>query len=244
MEYKTIQTRKIYEEVTDSLLNMLRNGEFKPGDKLASVEQLAKNFQVGRSAVREALSGLRALGVVEMRQGEGTYITRFDAAKFALPVEAALLMKREDIKELSEVRKILEVGAAGSASVNYVAEDLQAMEQALQTMAEAECHGELGEKADLDFHLAIAKATHNQMLINLMSSVSNIMVESMRETRILLLYSEERMASLFIEHQLIFQAIKERNAEKAQNFMLMHLVGVENVLSKHWEAKETSQELS
>lgn len=235
MAYKTIQTKKIYEEVTDSLLSMLRNGEFKPGDKLDSVEQMAKNFNVGRSAIREALSGLRALGVVEMRQGEGTYITQFDASKFSMPVEAALLMKREDIKELSEVRKILEVGAAGSAAVNYLTQDLQAVENALEMMEEAECHGELGEKADLEFHLAIANATHNRMLINLMSSVSELMVESMRETRYLLLYSENRMTSLLEEHQLIYRAIKERKPEKAQSYMLNHLIGVEKVLNKHFE---------
>ena len=238
MGYKTIQTKKIYEEVTDSLLAMLRSGEFKPGDKLDSVEQMAKNFNVGRSAIREALSGLRALGVVEMRQGEGTYITQFDASKFALPLETALLMKREDIRELSEVRKILEVGAAGAASANYRSDDLQAMEKALRTMEKATCHGELGEKSDLEFHLAIAKATHNQMLINLMTSVSDIMVESMKETRYLLLYSEERMASLFKEHQSIFQAIKERNPEKAQRCMLEHLLGVEKLLSKHLDSQE------
>ena len=233
MGYKPIRTKKIYEEVTDSLLEMLKTGQFKPGDKLDSVEQMAKSFNVGRSAIREALSGLRALGLLEMRQGEGTFVTSFDASKFSLPVASALLMKREDIKELSEVRKILEAGAAASAAINYQADDLIPMEKALKAMQEAKGEGELGEKADLDFHLAIANATHNQMLINLMSSVSDIMVESMRETRLLLLYSEKGMASLFKEHQLIFKAIKERDANEAQKSMLDHLIGVEDVLSKH-----------
>ena len=235
MEIKPIRTRKIYEEVTDSILEMIKSGQFKTGDKLDSVEQLAKSFNVGRSAIREALSGLRAMGLVEMRQGEGTYITSFDASKFSLPLSSALLMKREDIKELSEVRKILEVGAVASASINHADEDLMAMEEALNAMKEAKGQGEIGEKADLDFHLAIAHATHNKMLINLMSSVSEIMVESMRETRQLLLYSEEMMASLVEEHQLIYQAIKARNIEEAQKNMLNHLIGVEKVLSHYIE---------
>lgn len=235
MEIKPIRTRKIYEEVTDSILEMIKSGQFKTGDKLDSVEQLAKSFNVGRSAIREALSGLRAMGLVEMRQGEGTYITSFDASKFSLPLSSALLMKREDIKELSEVRKILEVGAVASASINHDDEDLLAMEEALNAMKEAKGQGEIGEKADLDFHLAIAHATHNKMLINLMSSVSEIMVESMRETRQLLLYSEEMMASLVEEHQLIYQAIKARNIEEAQKNMLNHLIGVEKVLSHYIE---------
>lgn len=235
-----IKTKKIYEEVTDSLLEMFKSGHFKPGDKLDSVEQLAKNFSVGRSAIREALSGLRAMGLVEMRQGEGTFITLFDATKFSLPIATALLMKREDIKELSEVRKILEVGAAGSTCVNHQVEDLLPMEQALQAMHDANGQGEIGEKADLDFHLAIANATHNQMLINLMTSVADIMVESMRETRRLLLYSEKGMATLYKEHHLIFEAIKSGQSDKAQKYVFDHLIGVENVLSEYldYESKE------
>lgn len=233
MEFKQIRTKKIYEEVTDSILEMIKAGQFKAGDKLDSVEQLAKNFNVGRSAIREALSGLRAMGLVEMRQGEGTYITSFDASKFSLPLSSALLMKREDIKELSEVRKILEVGAVASASINHKEEDLLPMERALKAMKEAKGQGEIGEKADLDFHLAIAHATHNKMLINLMTSVSEIMVESMRETRQLLLYSEEMMGSLYEEHQLIFDSIKARKTEEAQKNMLDHLIGVEKILSQY-----------
>lgn len=233
MEFKQIRTRKIYEEVTDSILEMIKTGQFKAGDKLDSVEQLAKNFNVGRSAIREALSGLRAMGLVEMRQGEGTYITTFDATTFSLPLSSALLMKREDIKELSEVRKILEVGAAASAATNHEAEDLLHMEEALKAMKEAKGQGEIGEKADLDFHLAIAHATHNKMLINLMTSVSEIMVESMKETRLLLLYSQEMMGSLYEEHQLIYESIKARRSEEAQKNMLTHLIGVEKVLSKY-----------
>lgn len=233
MGYKIVKTRKIYEEVTDSLLEMIKNGQLKAGNKLDSVEQMAKNFGVGRSAIREALSGLRAMGLVEMRQGEGTYITPFDASKFTLPAATAFLMKKEDIKELSEVRKILEVGAAGSAAINHQEVDLIPMEDALQAMEDAKGEGELGEKADLDFHLALAQSTHNQMLINLMGSVSDIMVESMRETRRLLLYSEESMTTLLMEHQLIFKAIKARDFDQAQKYMYNHLVEVEKVLSEY-----------
>lgn len=233
MEYKQIRARKIYEEVADSLVAMLKNGDLKPGDKLDSVEQLARNFDVGRSAIREALSAMRAMGLVEMRQGEGTYIKQFDASRFSLPVAAALLMKREDVKELLEVRKILEVGAAGSAAEKHKEADLAPMVEALQSMEEAKGNGELGEQADLAFHLAVAHATHNQMLINLMNSVSEIMMETMRETRRLWLHSENRTAELLKEHWLIFEAIKKRDSALAQKHMLNHLVEVEQALAEY-----------
>ncbi|WP_174614850.1 FadR/GntR family transcriptional regulator [Virgibacillus ihumii] len=235
MDIKPIKTRKIYEEVSDSFIDMLKKGELQPGNKLDSVEQLAKSFDVSRSAIREALSGLRAMGIVEMRQGEGTYIKEFDASKFSLPVATALIMKRDDIRELSEVRKILEVGAVELAAQNRLQHELEPIEKALLDMKGAKGRGDIGEKADLDFHLAIAKASHNKMLINLMSSVSDIMVESMRETRRLLLYSEEKSQQLYKEHERIFAAIKSRNPDGAKDAMLNHLVEVEQVISEYIE---------
>lgn len=233
MEYKPIKPKKIYEEVADTLLEMIKNGKLKPGDKLDSVAQLAKSFAVSQSVIREALSGLRAMGLLNMRQGEGTYVTKYDASRFYLPVTTAFLMKKEDVKELFEVRRILEVGAAASAATNHDANDLASMEKVLQEMVDAKGDGELGERADFNFHLAIANATHNDMLVNLLSSVSEIMVETIRETRRLLLYAEGRDEQLLAEHRLIYNAIKAREPEKAQKYMLDHLIGVEQLLAKY-----------
>lgn len=71
MKYKQIKTKKIYEEVAEALLESIKSGELEPGDKLDSVQALADSFQVSRSAVREALSALKAMGMVEMKQGKG-----------------------------------------------------------------------------------------------------------------------------------------------------------------------------
>lgn len=78
MKYKQIKTKKIYEEIADALIESIRTGELLPGEKLDSVQALSENFQVSRSAVREALSALKAIGLIEMKQGEGTYVKQFD----------------------------------------------------------------------------------------------------------------------------------------------------------------------
>lgn len=233
MAYKPIQPKKIYEEVSESILNRLKAGELKPGDKLESVEQLAKSFNVSRSAVREALSGLRAMDVIDVRQGEGTYITYFDAAKFSLPASAALLMQKENIRDLTQVRKILEVGAAGLAALHYREEDLENMREALQAMKDARDKEELGEQADLDFHLAIMNATQNEMLLNLLKSVADMTMELMRETRRLVLYTKEGSVKLYNEHTLIYEAIKSRDSMLAKKYMTDHLDGVSEVVSKY-----------
>lgn len=238
MQNKRIQIKKIYEEVADALITMIKNGELKPGDKLDSVEQLAKSFDVSRSAVREALSGLRAMGLVVMRQGEGTFVTQFDASNFSLPVNAGLLMKIEDIKELYEVRKILEVGAARSAAIHHKEEDLIPLQEAIGEMEHAKNNGEIGEDADMRFHLAVANATHNEILIHLMRSVSEVMISVLRETREVLIYSEKKTESLINEHQMIYDAIKAREPEKAYRFMLDHLCNVEKSLEKYMKFRE------
>lgn len=107
MKYKQIKTQKIYEEVADALLDMIKNGELKPGDKLDSVQALAESFQVSRSAVREALSALKAMGLVEMKQGEGTYLKEFELNQISQPLSAALLMKKRTSSSCSRSENCL-----------------------------------------------------------------------------------------------------------------------------------------
>ncbi|GGJ97209.1 HTH-type transcriptional regulator LutR [Lentibacillus kapialis] len=233
MAYQKIQTKKIYEEVAESIIDKIRNTQLKPGEKLPSVEQLAANFDVGKSAIREALSGLRSMGLLEMKQGEGTYVKSFDPSKFSLPVTIAFLMKKNDVKELYELRKILEVGTASLAAKVHNEEDLIPIEKALIVMGNAKGDEDLAASADMDFHIAIAHAAHNQLLLNLISSVSGLISETIRETRKVLLYSENRSETLYMEHERIFNAIKNRKPEEAHEHMYTHLDEVNRELVQY-----------
>ena len=238
MEYKPINTKKSYEEIADTLIHSIKVGELKPGDKLDSIEQLSKSFEVSRSVIREALSGMRAMGLIEVKQGEGTYIAHFNPANFNLPVRMSFLMKREDVKDLFEVRKILEVGSAKTAAINHNESDLLKIKESLNQMKLINReNGKHGEIADFKFHLSIAEATHNRILINLLNSVSDIMHETIRESRKLIFYSGDNGDQLQKEHQLIYEAIKARKAEEAQTYMLNHLQGVENLVLNYIERK-------
>ncbi|MDP4549957.1 FadR/GntR family transcriptional regulator [Alkalihalobacillus macyae] len=234
MTYKQIKRRKIYEEIADQLLDKIKSGELSPGNKLDSVQSLAEGFDVGRSAVREALSALRAMGLVEMRQGEGTFIKQYDPSTLSQSLSTGILMNRQDTIELLEVRKILETGCAASAAEKRTEEELFQIQQALMDMEKAVSRRELGEQADLQFHMSITAASHNRLLIDLMNHVSQLMVDSMRETRKLSLYSEAAiLEKLFIEHKEIFLAIKTKDSERAQQAMLHHLNEVETFLLNH-----------
>ncbi|MGG3842936.1 FadR/GntR family transcriptional regulator [Anoxybacillus kestanbolensis] len=232
--YKQIKPKKIYEEVAEAILHMIQTGQLKPGDKLDSVQQLAENFQVGRAAIREALTALRAMGLIEMRQGEGTYVREFDPAMLSFPISTAILMSKEDVAHLLEVRKLLEVGAAGLAALKRTEEDLRAMQSALTQMREVIGDEELGEKADFLFHMAIAEATKNPLLVSLMNNVSGMMMETMRETRRIWLFAKQATTEQLLEdHIAIFEAIRDQNAELAQERMKEHLGHVEKVLANY-----------
>ncbi|MEI2457714.1 L-lactate utilization/bacilysin biosynthesis transcriptional regulator LutR [Bacillus subtilis] len=236
MKYKQIKTKKIYEEVADALLDMIKNGELKPGDKLDSVQALAESFQVSRSAVREALSALKAMGLVEMKQGEGTYLKEFELNQISQPLSAALLMKKEDVKQLLEVRKLLEIGVASLAAEKRTEADLERIQDALKEMGSIEADGELGEKADFAFHLALADASQNELLKHLMNHVSSLLLETMRETRKIWLFSKKTSVQrLYEEHERIYNAVAAGNGAQAEAAMLAHLSNVEDVLSGYFE---------
>lgn len=234
VEYKRIKPKKIYEEVAETLLENIKEGSLKPGDRLDSVQQLAENFQVGRSAIREALSALRAMGLLEMKQGEGTFVREFNSDMLSLPVTSAVLMNKNDIEHLLEVRKVLEIGAVRAAAQKRTDVDLKQLSDSLEQMKGAFGNEELGEKADFAFHLAIAKASQNPLLVKLMNNVSEMMIETMKETRRIWLYAEEKTAErIYKEHQQIYEAILSQHAEDAQHFMMSHLDNVEHVLMKY-----------
>jgi GntR family transcriptional regulator, transcriptional repressor for pyruvate dehydrogenase complex len=242
VNYKKIKPKKIYEEVAEAIYEMIRSGQVKPGEKLDSVQQLAENFQVGRSAIREALTSLRAMGLVEMKQGEGTYVNEFETDRITFPLSIAILMNKEDFAQLLEVRKIIETGTAAAAAKKRTNQHLEMMEKALEEMKSANGDEELGEKADLQFHLALTDAAQNPLLLSLMNHVSGLMGETMKETRRVWIFSKQTtVVRLYEEHMAIYKAIKDQDEEKARKFMLVHLENVEEILQRYFQSTNISK---
>lgn len=235
MNYKQIKPKKIYEEVTEAIYGMIRSGQLMPGDKLDSVQQLAENFQVGRSAIREALSALRAMGLLEMKQGEGTYVKAFQSEQIHFPLSTVILMNKKDIKNLLEVRKIIETGAVAIAAKNRTEENLNAMKDALADLKKAYENEGLIEKADFKFHLAIAEASQNVLLASLLNHISELTQEAMKETRKISEFSKQASSEeIYEEHLEIYKAISESDGNSAAGAMLKHLDHVEAILKRYF----------
>lgn len=227
MKLKPVKTRRIYEEIVEQIRLLVAEGHVKAGDRLPSERDLAERLQVSRASVREALSALEMMGLLEIRSGEGTYIKQVNIESVVAPLAWVLSMEKDTVLELLEVRKILETQAAVLAAERAEAEELQEMREALEEMKRDLEAGRLGDAPDHSFHYAIARATKNKILIRLMNAISDTMQQTLKASRTKLYEGEGMPERLYKEHEGIFKAIEAKSAEQAQTLMLEHLQGVE-----------------
>lgn len=227
MKLKPVKTRRIYEEIVEQIRLLVSEGHVKAGDRLPSERDLAERLQVSRASVREALSALEMMGLLEIRSGEGTYIKQVNIDSVVAPLAWVLSMEKDTVLELLEVRKILETQAAVLAAERAESEELSEMRDALEEMKRDLVTGRLGETPDHNFHYAIARGTRNKILIRLMNAISDTMHQTLKASRTKLYESEGIPERLYREHADIYQAIEAKSPKEAQNLMLGHLVGVE-----------------
>ncbi|SFT27816.1 FadR/GntR family transcriptional regulator [Paenibacillus sp. BC26] len=225
---------KSNEWVSRELYSRITSGALLPGDKLPSVVDLAAEYGVGRSTIREALSALKAKGLLDIRQGGGTFVRApepeaLEAANANLKED--WLARADSLLQLLEVRKVLETGCASLAAKHRSADDLAALNETLRQMEQQLADEAFGEQADVRLHEQIVAATHNPMLIELMKSLSLRLHESMRDTRSLWFYAERQSARrLLEEHIALVEAIEQQDEALASSRMEIHLTKVEQVL--------------
>lgn len=230
-----ISNSKIYEQVADLLLEQIKSDEFKVGDKLPSIQKLATTYGVSVASIREALNALRTIGVIEIKQGYGTIVKQKEPTFFEIGEKFNSL---DQIKELLELRQIIESATVAKAAKMRTNEDLETMRHYLNEMEKAVSDGTSGEEADLDFHLTIAKATNNSLLVDLMNNISELMKDSMKETRKIFIYSRQKtMEILQDEHEKIFNAIEQQDDELATQCMNTHLTTVINTILANFNEK-------
>lgn len=234
MDLKPIKTKRIYEEIIEQIRILVTEGHLQPGDRLPSERDLAGQLNVSRASVREALSALEMMGLLEIRSGEGTFIKKIDIDSVVTPLTWVLSMEKDTVLELLEVRKMIEGQAVALATRRAKPEDLRELEDALQAMYVDLQTGQLGEDADHRFHYAIAKASQNKILLRLMNAISDTMHQTLKASRIRLYEGQDAPERLFREHSLVFDAILKQDSERARHVMLDHLDGVEDRLLRYY----------
>jgi len=220
MMYSPIQPERLYEQIVGQIEQRVISGELKAGDQLPSENELAKQFAVSRTAVREAIKALQEKRLVEVRPGRGTFITNGmpDARRHSL----GLLMKFGSVNGFSnlvEVREILEPEIAALAATRITEEYVTAMREAVEIMDTALDNVDVFVEADLDFHLALAEATQNPIIPILMDSI----IDLLREHRKRIGLTSGGLRRGQSHHKKILDAIIQRDPQAARQSMQNHL---------------------
>jgi len=210
-------TRKLYRQVADSIMALIKTGDYKPGSRLPSERDLAVAYKVSRPTVREAMIALEILGLVESRHGSGIYITQDPPAQ----------MGADDLDigafELTEARRLFEGEAAALAATTITDEQLAELETIIADMIKENNRRQTGEMADRRFHVAIARATRNTAITTVVENLWDIRYKSPLCRHML-----ERARSVGVqprisEHRRIFAALKKHDPKAARAAMRDHL---------------------
>src|ERR1700719_3733873 len=218
--YKVVRTSRLYEQIVQQIEESVLNGKLKPGDQLPAERELAQQLGVSRTAVREAVKALREKGLVEAYSGRGTFVT--DGTTHAARQSFDLMVKigqQEGSTHLAELRLILEPGIAAQAAERAKDEEVTAMREAVAVMDRSQKDPEAYIEADLDFHLALAEAAANPLILSLIDSI----VALLREQRIKIFNVEGGPERGQYHHKRILAAIERHDPEMARSAMRSHL---------------------
>lgn len=206
-------------EVARHLLTYLLSGEVAPGSKIPSERALAAAMNVGRSAVREALKAHTVLGLLEVRQGDGTYLAASSSDLLPDTVEWGLLLGERRTDELVEARAEVETSLAGMAGARRSDEDLASLEAAYARMEACGDDLEAYVRADVDFHLCLARAAGNTVLAGFLGNVRSLLSAW---TRQVILNLGETQVSLELHHDIL-RAVAARDSGEARVAMGRHM---------------------
>ena len=215
---------RLSEEVSGDLLRRIARGELKPGDRLPTEKALGEAFGVSRAVVREAIARLKADGLIETRQGSGAFVV--EAPKtINLRFWQGAGPELEELRDIFELRAMVEGAVAELAAQRRDDNDLGVMAEHLQAMDDAMASGRDGTEADDNFHIAMARATHNSYISRLVEFLGRHFSDSRKlswhGTRNELAHPDEAQ----IEHRALFEAISLGSADAARRCALEHLRG-------------------
>jgi GntR family transcriptional repressor for pyruvate dehydrogenase complex len=204
---------------------MIMSGELKIGDKLPPERELTETLNVGRPALREALKALEVIGVIERIHGQGNFISSNIVDSFFKPLSLTFKLSNGRPEEILQVRFLLETFTVDQAAINATAEDIEKLELIHKRMVVSKS---LEDKAkyDKEFHFELTRISNNTLILNLYQSVSYLIDAFINETVRVSLFEEKSIEKIYEEHEIIIQAIKDRDSTKAVEAVKKHLDNV------------------
>jgi GntR family transcriptional repressor for pyruvate dehydrogenase complex len=204
------------------LAYLLESGQARVGQKLPAERELVEIFGVGRSSVREALKSLSLLGLLEIRQGDGTYVRSPSSDLLPQVIEWGLMLSEHKTAEMLEARRVIEVAAAELAAVRRTESELAVLQAHLEGMRENIKSPSGWVEHDVQFHLAIARAAHNGALADYLFRLRSLLGAWMKQNR----ETFGGTPTVYEEHKAIYDAVQAGDAETAGVAMRRHICSV------------------
>jgi GntR family transcriptional regulator, transcriptional repressor for pyruvate dehydrogenase complex len=213
-----IKREPLATHIARRLVEFILSGQVEPGARMPSERALAEAFGVGRSAMREALKALSLIGLIEVRQGDGTYLRKTDSALLPELIEWGLLLGEPRTMDLVEARQEIEVVIAGLAAKRRSEADLVELRELLNRMREATTAQNFVE-TDVDFHLRLAEAAGNSALRDIHSSVQALL----RTWIARVVEASGVTGPSYLEHVPVLKAVEAGDVAGAQAAMAAHM---------------------
>jgi len=216
---RPIKKTSISDEIVDQLLALIASGDLKPGQRLPSERELCKNFNAGRSSLREALRCLSIVGVLTARVGEGTSVSMNGGKFLGKIVEWRIITEKHDIENLMQVRIALEGVTAASAALRGAEDELAKLELVIKKMEAALNDEKRFAALDLEFHITMASISKNFLIYDLVAMIRGQLEKTLHKVLLL----PNAMPLTLKEHIAIWNAIKRHDPDAASAAMQSHL---------------------
>jgi len=225
--FESVKTTRISDQIAAQVRRLLLEGKLTPGQRLPTENELAEQFAVSRTSVREALSVLESEGLVERHKNGGTFMRKYSLKQVLSSFQFPPKMDHELFADLVEVREWLEVQIVKLASERAEDEDLLRIQRTLEMMEQDIAAGNSGVESDVLFHQCLAIATKNQILAGLVLSIGQMM----KDTRARTLSVPGRLEACLAEHKAIYEAVREHDTERGCRLIREHLAIVREILN-------------
>lgn len=225
-DFGTLDRYGFSDQIVDRILQMIKEKRLRPGDPLPSQRELAQMMGVSRPSIREALSALAVMNVIDIRHGSGMYVTSLEPERLVERLDIVFALDQSTYLDLFAARRILEVGLAEMAASTITDEELEELSQCLIRSRAAVDDARAFMEADLELHNRILVATRSPILSLFMRVINRLSVYS----RTLTGESTNVRQQTLIDHERIVSALLKRDPAEARNAMLQHLLNVERKL--------------
>ncbi len=229
MKFTPIQARRVYAQIVNQIVDLIRKGEFPNGTRLPPERDLAEQLGVSRASLREALSALQILGLVETRPGQGSFVCAGKVPSLLQFDTSWLYEEEESPFAILQARKTVEPYIAALAAHQRSEESLKRLDEILDSVEADPYDHTIFTEGDRKFHKAIAEATGNPVLVSMMSIVHELMGHKLWLTLMMssTLATKGRVQEALAEHRKVYEAIKAQDEKAAAARMREHLESVE-----------------